>query len=224
LYITKGNLPNFECLHECGETLQVIFVHHLGAQLHYAPEDLEFLVDLCPDLCDVSVCLTNLDDAIKNLDTLETLHLSAMIDDGTAQHEYAKSVVSTALSQIRDPSTKYQVQQVLARLPKLKVLRLGHDPWLSSNDNTYARRWRHAQIADEIINILGRRVSPTFVLLISPNSWSDDGDDDETDDEDEDGHVWPDYFYKKGEVFITGDDQKKIIRYIAVPCSDPDAD
>ncbi|KAF9701490.1 hypothetical protein EKO04_000160 [Ascochyta lentis] len=198
LAFTSGNLPGPRSLIRCGPTLKSLRISHRDPECLYTPQELQQLVESCPNLVWIALDLVNLSDTIDAMPPFAHLHVSTSANSGAILHALATSL------------------ETLAGLAKLKMLWLTHRPWMGRVSNAAERRWRHTQIANEIMGILADNDSPVHTLCFCP-LYRDRGDIFSVTDED--GNMWPYYTYNRGVVSLFEDDSAKA-RTVAVPSKD----
>lgn len=96
-------------------------------------------------------------------------------------------------------------------MPKLHTLNLIDHPLLSQGSNTEERRWRYAQVADQILGRLAQVGSKVKSLHFIPASEPDGV----ANVPDANGHRWPYYSYERGT--LSRYDGEQFVRTVAIP-------
>ncbi|XPS67772.1 hypothetical protein M3J09_000070 [Ascochyta lentis] len=188
LVTSGGLLLDLSCLQQNGKSLRRLVIVASHKELCYSAKDLELLVTMCPNLQALAVSLGDFNEHINSLQQLEPFRLSKFTET-------------------------LQAIKTIARLEHLESLTSTHLPLLRGDHSALERKWRHAQVADEVMACLVNNGSKIQRLKFVPWTISEACNI----EADDNGHLWPMYAYLRGKLLYNTEQGQSRVKTVGVP-------
>jgi hypothetical protein len=203
---TATGLPSLTCLQRSSASLKLVDFEASNERQIYSPAELEQF-NSCIHLKNIRLSISELRSVVDVLGPFEPCKLSAFqhLEESLVSHSFM-ILVHLSLTIL---------QATLARHPTLQTLIITSNPLLSYDIDKGKRRWRYAQLAEQMLAYLADHGSKVQQLGFSPK-WGPGGTA-ETSERDENGNRWPVYIYKRGTVSVDQDGKQQIVKVTAVP-------